>query len=185
MSRTPARGLLAEYEDEETLVAALRILRAAGYRKLDAMTPYPSERVCEALALPRSKIPWITGAFGLTGAATGYLVQWWTQVIDDPLNVGGHAPHAWPAYIPITFETGVLFAGVATFFAFFVICGLPRLWHPLFEIEGVERASVDRYFLVIEEDDPELSARTRALLEGAPALRIERFGSADETESER
>jgi hypothetical protein len=176
---TPRRGMIAEYEDPARLVEALRDVRRAGYRELDALTPYPSDAACEALALPRSRIPWITGAGALLGGGLGYLILWWTTVIDYPLNVGGRPPHPWPAFVPITFESAVLLGGVATFFAFFVLCGLPRLHHPLFEVAGIERASVDRWFLVVGASDPRYADdATEALLRGTGARRVERFGTS-------
>lgn len=181
-TRAPERGIVAEYGDEAALVAAIRAMRDDGYRALDALAPFPTDAVCEALELPRSRIPWITGVGALIGGALAYLVLWWTQVVDYPLNVGGRAPHPWPAFVPITFETTVLVGGVATFFAFFVACGLPRLWHPLFELGGIERASVDRWFLVLDADDARFSEASAGALVATGALRVERFGFTDAEE---
>lgn len=176
MRERAARGLVAEYDEEAALVSALRALRAEGYARLDALTPFPSDAVCEALELSRSRLPWLTGLGFASGGALAYLVLFWTQVVDYPLNVGGRHPHPWPSFVPITFESAVLLGGLLTFFGFFLACGLPRLWHPLFEVAGIERASVDRWFLVVDAADAPYTERTRALLEATGARRVETYG---------
>ncbi|HJL17595.1 MAG TPA: DUF3341 domain-containing protein [Sandaracinaceae bacterium LLY-WYZ-13_1] len=174
------RGLLAEYESQGALVEAAKTLRDAGYRRLDALTPSPSDEVCDALALPRSRLPFVTGAGAAIGGALAYLLLWWTQVVDYPLNVGGRPDHPWPAFVPLTFETAVLFGGVATFVGFFVACGLPRLWHPLFEVDGIERASVDRFVLLVDAEDPRFEAtETRARLDETAPRRVASFGEGE------
>jgi hypothetical protein len=144
------RVLLGEFDSADACAAATRHVKKQGYARLDAYMPYPAKSIEQALDLPRSRLPRWVLAFGLLGAISAYLVLWWTQNMDYPLNVGGHPTHAVPAYIPISFETTVLFASVAAFVGMLRMARLPRLWHPVFEISGFERASVDRFFLVIE-----------------------------------
>jgi hypothetical protein len=165
--------VLAEFDSALGCAEAIRRLRRAGYRKLDAFLPHPSKAIDAALELPRSPIPKIALAAALGGALLAYLIQWWTQAFDYPLNVGSHPAHSVPAYVPITFETMVLFGSLATFIAAILLCRLPRLWRPIFEVEGFERAMVDRYFVSVDSRDPrfEPSALTD-LLNEAGALRV-------------
>ncbi len=81
------------------------------------------------------------------GAATGYFIQWYMVAFDFPINVGGRPPHSAPAFIPVTFELGVLFSALAIFFGLFVLWGMPRLHHPTFEVEGFRSATVDGLWL--------------------------------------
>src|SRR5688572_16649370 len=120
------RGLLAEFESGAECAQAIARLRALGYRKLDAHTPRPVVEVEAALGLDPSPLPrWVlTGA--LSGAALAYLVLWWTQAVDYPLNVGSRPSHAAPAYVPITFEAAILFGALTAFFGTLVLCRLPR-----------------------------------------------------------
>ena len=150
-------GLLAEFETPEALVAAARRVRDFGCTRIDAFTPYPVTDLDEVLGLPRSPIPaWVFGA-GLFGGCMAYLIQWWVSAVDYPLNVGARPLHSGPAFIPITFETIVLFASLTAFMAVLVAAGLPRLWHPVFEIDGFERVTIDRYWLGIDARDPRIA----------------------------
>ena len=110
-------------------------------------------------------------------AAVGFVFQWFCNAWSYPLNTGGRPAFAIPAFIPITFESGVLFASFSSFFGVFIICGLPRLYHPLFEVPGFERATHDRYFLAVDALDPRFDARdTRGELERLGCLRVVGFG---------
>lgn len=147
-------GMLAEFGDAGMLLAALRSLRARGYRELDAFTPYPLPAVEEALGLRRSFLNWLVFPAGLLGAVFAFLLQGFLNGELYPLNVGGRPPWALPAFVIVSFETMVLFSGVTGFIALFWLCRLPRLSHPVFAVEGFERASVDRFWLGIAVEDP-------------------------------
>lgn len=149
-------GLLAEFETPEAMLGAIRELRRRGYARLDAFTPYPVHGLEAALGLRRSPLNWMVLPFALAGAAGGYLVQWYLNAFDYPLNVGGRPPHAAPAFVPITFEMTVLSAALAGFVILLVLTRLPELWNPVFEIEGFERASIDRFWVGIDARDPAL-----------------------------
>jgi hypothetical protein len=109
----------------------------------------------------------------VTGAVLGYAVQWYTNVVAYPLDIGGRPMHAAPVVLIATFEGAILGAGLATFIGFLVSVRLPRLWHPLFEVEAFDRASVDRYWLAIEDDRkaPPDEFRDRLLALGAIHVR--------------
>jgi hypothetical protein len=158
---------LAEFDDAAALLAAARALREAGYEELDTYTPYPVHGLDEVLALPRSRIGFIVFPIAMAAAAFGYWLQWYCQAASYPLDVGGRPLNAAPAFVPITFETAVLFSAFAGFLSFFALTRLPALWHPVFEVPGFERASIDRFFLGVDARDPrfDLEATTRRLEE--------------------
>lgn len=183
MSEEPKEGLLVEFDDEHALARACKHMRELGYRDLEAFTPFASEEVMEALELPRSRVPLVTLLAGLFGAGLGYFILWITNVWDYPLNVGGRTQHPWPAFIPITFETAVLFGGVFSFLAFFAFSRLPKLWHPLFEVPGFSAVTVDRFFLAVSSADPFFDvARTVHELNECSPLRIAFFPSGARAE---
>lgn len=167
-------GLLAELGTAAQLAEATRRMTKLGYRDLDAFSPYPIEAVEEALQLRRSPIALLMFGGGVLGAVLGYGLQWWTNGVDYPLNVGGFPAHSPPAFIPPTFETMVLFAALAGFFGLFHLIGLPRLWHPVFEVDGFERATVDRFFLWVDAADARFDeVRTLEELAAAMPIRVE------------
>ncbi len=143
--------VLAEFERERALLDAARALRARGHRGIDLHSPYPLHGASEALGLRRSAVPLVALVAGVVGAASGYLLQWWTGGVAWPLNVGNRPPHSAPAFIPVTFELGVLFASLSIFlgllFAFF---RFPRVHHPAFEVEAFRSATIDALWLSAE-----------------------------------
>ena len=162
------RYALARFPTEGALLEAARALRGEGRSGLDLHTPVPVHGAEEALGLSRSVVPRIALAAGLIGAATGYLMQWWMVGVDFPINVGGRPPHSPPAFIPVTFELGVLFAALSIFFGLFVLWGLPALYHPVFESEAFRSATVDGLWLSApvatgEADEAPLRRRLEAL----------------------
>jgi Protein of unknown function (DUF3341) len=147
-------GLVAEFGSPEALLHAVRELRRLGYRRLDAFTPYPVKGVEQAIGLPRSRINWIIFPVAMAGAGLGYLVQLFCNAHDYPINVGGRPLHSALAFIPITFETGVLTASTVGVFVLLILCGLPQLHAPIFDVEGFARASIDRFWVGVDDRDP-------------------------------
>src|SRR5262245_25167729 len=139
--RPPIYGLMAELPTAEALIEAAHQVRAAGYTKVDAFTPYPIEAVVEALALPRSKVPLIVLLGGLLGGSGGYLLQYWSQVIRYPMNVGGRPFLSWPAFIVPTFECTILGASLAAVVGMIMLNGLPQPYHPVFNVPRFALAS--------------------------------------------
>ena len=143
--------VLGEFPDESSLLAATRALRAKGHERLDLFSSYPIHGADEALGLRRSTVPIVALVAGVTGACLGYLLQWFTVAYDWPLNVGNRPPHSPPAFIPVTFELGVLFAALSIFFGLlFAYFRFPRVYHPVFEVEEFRSASIDRLWLSAE-----------------------------------
>ena len=146
-------GVMAEFAEPEQLLAAAHAAYQAGYRKMDAYSPYQVEGVADAIGFRKTRVPLVVLLGGITGALTAYLMQWYSAAIDYPLNVGGRPPHSWPAFVPITFELTVLFAALAGVFGMLAMNGLPRLYHPVFNHPDFKRASQTRFFLCIEARD--------------------------------
>lgn len=163
----PIYGLMAEFESPEALVEATQRAVAAGYRKLDAYSPFPVEGLAEALGVRNTRLPLIILGGGIVGAVAGYALQYYAMVIDYPLNVGGRPLHSWPAFIPITFEVAILFAAFAAVLGMFALNGLPMPYHPVFNVPSFELASRSHFFLAIEASDPKFDLEeTARFLEG-------------------
>ncbi len=111
MTETGLHGLIAEFETPDGLVKACRKAHDAGYRRLDAYTPYPLEGVAEAIGFDKTQVPLLTLMGGLLGGLSGFLLQCWVHMQAYPLNIGGRPEFSWPSFIIVTFEMTVLFAG--------------------------------------------------------------------------
>ena len=147
-------GLMAEFDNPTDLVEAANHARLAGYTSMDAYTPFPIEELNDALGLKKNPLPLIVLLGGIFGGGAGYFLEYWTQVIAWPMNIGGRPFHSWPHFIPVTFECTVLGASLAAFVGMLALNGLPKPYHPVFNVPAFDRASRDRFFLCIESTDP-------------------------------
>ena len=150
----PLYGVMAEFDNPTDLVAAARQTYEAGYRRINGYSPFPIEELSEAIGFTKTSLPLIVLIGGIIGGLLGFFMQYWMEVIDYPLNVGGKPPNSWPAFIPITFEMTVLFAAFAAVFGMLALNKLPQPYHPVFNAPNFALATRDRFFLVIEANDP-------------------------------
>ena len=159
-------GLMAEFATPDDLLEAAKRTYGKGYRTIDAFAPLPIHGLAAAIGFNRTNLPVFTFICGLVGAVVGYGMQYWIQVVDFPLNIGGRPLHSGPMFIPVTFEMTILFAALGTFLGLWILNGLPMLYHPVFNVAGFERASQDGFFLCIESADPLFDAEgTTSFLE--------------------
>lgn len=162
--------LLAEFADSSRFIETAKRARGSDYRLIDAYTPFPVDGVADLLAHPRSRIRVAMFIGGIAMAALAYGLEYFSAVVNYPYNSGGRPLDAWPAFMLVPFATGILLAAITGFAAFLFECGLPRLHHPLFAVEGFERASQDRFVLAVE--------RPRSLAALQDALDFFRAGGA-------
>ncbi len=166
-------GLLAEFASADDLLAAARRARAAGYEHAEAYAPFDIEGLAEALGFERSSVPFFTFLGALLGGAGGYFMQWYSAVIDYPIDVGGRPLNSWPMFMPVTFELAVLGGAVAAVLSMLLASGLPRLRHPIANAPDFELATRNRFFLCLRSDDPAFErAGADALLARLQPLRV-------------
>lgn len=144
------RYVVSAFEREQDILDATKTARDQGYRIVDVFTPYAVHGLDAAMGLKSSKLPWVCFALGLTGAIAKLWYQIWTSATSWPVNVGGKPLKSIPAFVPVTFEMMVLFAGVGTVVVFFLIS---RLRPGKKTTVSFERATDNRFYLVIEETD--------------------------------
>ena len=165
MKRQSTYGLIAEFQSAEELLEASKRTSEAGYRETDAFSPFPIEGLAEAIGFHRTRLPIIVFCGGLLGCCGGFFLQWWPNVIGYPQNFGGKPWDSWPAFIPITFEMTILFAALSATFGMLALNRLPAPYHPVFNVERFAQASRDRFFLLIQAEDPKFDLeRTKQFL---------------------
>jgi hypothetical protein len=148
-------GLLAEFDKPMELVAAARATYDAGFRKIDAYTPYPLEEAAEVIGFHKNNVALITLIGGICGFLAGYMLEYWVSTTAYPLNIGGRPYHSAPQFIPVAFETTVLGAALSAVFGMLGMNGLPQPYHPVFNVPSFAMsASKDKFFLLIESTDP-------------------------------
>jgi hypothetical protein len=166
-------GLLAEFDEPRQLVEAAKRTYAAGYRKIDTFSPYPIEEAWEAIGHHDRRLSFIVLAGGLTGLLTGVGLQEWVSFLAYPVNIAGKPLNSWPQFVPVTFELTILFAALSAVIGMIVLNGLPQPYHPAFNVERFEHASRDKFFLIVESEDPKFDrAATADFLKGLHATEV-------------
>lgn len=161
--------VLGEFVADHTMLHAARRVRESGFGEVDTYSPFPLYDADEALALPRSPVPFFALAGGIAGAVLGYWFQWYLNAKAYPIIVGARPPHSPPTNVPITFEMTVLVASIAIIAGLFVLYRWPQPWHPVFEADGFERASTSTFWVSAVVGDRDGVERLASLLrdEGA------------------
>jgi hypothetical protein len=154
MKTTPIYGMMAEFDSATALVAAARKTHEAGYRKIDAYSPFPVEELAEAIGFHTNRVALVTLIGAMIGGLSGYLMQYWMNAVNYPVVVGGKPVHSWPSFIVITFEMTILFGGISAVFGMLALNGLPMPYHPVFNVPRFAMATKDRFFLIVFSTDP-------------------------------
>jgi hypothetical protein len=167
MNDASVYGLMAEFDSPQQLLDAAHKAHGAGYKKMDAFSPFPVEGLAEAIGFHKNMVPFVVLVGGIIGGLSGYLLQYYVAVITYPINVGGRPYHSWPSFIIVTFEMTILFAGLSAVFGMLALNGLPMPYHPVFNVAEFAKASDNKFFLVVFSTDPKYdAARTRDFLKG-------------------
>ena len=171
----PLFGVSAEFTTPEALVDAAWAMRAHGLNRLEAYSPVPVAGLTQALPLAEPPLARLAVIVALAGglAFAGMIV--YATGFDYVFNIGGRPRLSWPLYVIPSVSAGMLAAAIAVFLLLLFLNRLPRLNHPVFNIDGFGRASQDRYFLCVEAEsegfDPaEIERHLAALHEGPVAI---------------
>jgi hypothetical protein len=164
LHRSHIYGVMGEFSTPEELIHAVEKVREAGYRRVNAYSPFPVEGLSEALGLKRNMVPLICLIGGLTGGLGGFFFQYWVAVIAYPLNIAGRPLNSWPAFIPVTFELTILGAALSAVLGMLALNKLPQPHHPVFNVPRFTHASSDRFFVCIEAKDPKFHIADSARL---------------------
>jgi len=173
MKDTGTYGLMAEFDEVNAAIVAAQNAYGAGYRKMDAYAPFPVEELSEAIGFQKNGVALVCLVGGLLGCTGAFILQWWINTISYPVNIGGRPLNSWPSFIIVTFEMTILFSGLSAVFGMLALNGLPMPYHPVFNVPQFDRASKDRFFLVIFSSDKNFDAlRTRQFLESLNPISV-------------
>ncbi len=166
--RPPIYGIMAEFDEAQRLLEAAEHAYQAGYRRMDAYSPYPIEGLAEALGKQHTRLGWIVLCGAVAGATVGFLLAYYASAVSYPLNIGGKPFNSWPAFIPVVFECTILAAAFSAVLGMLVLNGLPQPYHPVFNVPRFALASRNRFFMCVESRDPQFDRQaTRKFLEEA------------------
>lgn len=166
-------GIVAEFDTPEELVAAAGAARRAGYKKMDAFAPFPVEGLSDAIGFKDKYIPILMLCAAMFGTTWGFGLQYFGLAISYPLNIGGRPLWSWPNFLPIGFEATILTCAFTGVIMMFALNGLPQPYHPIFNAPNFERASTDKFFLLIEARDEKFDvAGTREFMQGLGTERV-------------
>ena len=178
-------AVMVEFDSPSLLIEAVKKVRDQGFKKWDVHTPFPIHGMDEAMGIKGTQLPFLVLACGLTGLGLATLMQWWMNAVDYPFVISGKPLFGLPANIPIMFELTVLLSAFGCFFGMWGLNGLPKLYNPLFKSRRFRRATQDRFFIVIEAEDPQFDAqRTRAFLDSLGGLNIEEIAGDEDDSAE-
>ena len=172
--KVPPFGIIAEFENPADVMHAAEKVRDAGFRHWDVFTPYPIHGLDQAMGLKNSKVGYFSFTGGVLGYTTGMLMIWFLNAVDYPLIVGGKPMFSPFGAFPPSYELTILFGSFGALLGMLFLNKLPRLHHPLLKHRRFALATHDRYFVVIETNEPKYSdVETRKLLEDAGSRHIE------------
>jgi hypothetical protein len=168
------RVVIAEFDRAEALLEAAREGSREGNCVLDAFTPFPIEGLAELLGATSTRLRLIMALGGFAVVALMFGIEYFSAVIDYPFNSGGRPFDSWLTFVLPPFAVGILGAAISGFVALMVETGLPRLHHPLFEIENFEQATQRRFLLALAAHADESAInplRERLTRAGAVSIR--------------
>jgi hypothetical protein len=172
MARKKLTGVAGIWHDDEALLKAAAQVRDSGYKKFDAITPFPVHGMEEAVGIRRSWIPWVTFAMGATGLLSGLALTYWTSAVSWPINVGGKPFFSGPAFVPIMFELTILFAALSSVATLIIVCGLPKIDPPIIDPDLTSH----KFALFIPDTEANYDvARAEQLLRSLGAVEVKRI----------
>jgi len=175
MAETPKTyGLIAEFDTAAAILHAAEKVRDAGFRRWDVFTPFPVHGMDKAMGVKNSMVGWFSFIGGVTGYTGGMLMIWYMNAYHYAIPVGGKPMFSPFSAFPPSYELTILLGSFGALLGMLFLNRLPRLHHPLLKHQRFALATHDRFFIVIECDDPKYSeTETRQLLAAAGSRQIE------------
>ncbi|MFZ0828326.1 MAG: DUF3341 domain-containing protein [Verrucomicrobiia bacterium] len=167
-------GLMAEFDSPAAILSAAEKVRAAGYNRWDAFTPFPIHGLDKVAGFKNSLVGWFSLLFGGGAFVATMGLIWFSNAFDYPILVGGKPMFSPPMSFVPSYILMIMGGAVGAFVGMLALNGLPRLHHPMLEKERFGLATRDKFFLVIGANDKKFSeTETRKLLESLGGTHIE------------
>ena len=167
-------AIMAEFDTPAAILRAAEKVRQNGYRQWDVFTPFPVHGMDSAMGIKNSKVGWFSFIGGCTGYATGMIMIWFMNAYDYRIVIGGKPMFSPFSAFPPSYELTILFGSFGALLGMLFLNRLPRLHHPLLKNRRFALATHDRFYVVIESNDPKYSEiETRRLLETMGSKHIE------------
>jgi hypothetical protein len=150
----------AEFNGPKQLYAAAEKVREKGYKGWDCYTPYYIHGLDKAMGQKKSLVGLFTFVGGLTGLTGGFLLITISSVFVYPIDTQGKPFFSLPGFVPILDLLMILLSAIMSIVGMAVLSGLPRLHHPLWEWPEFHRATHDKFFIVLEANDPRFNEKS-------------------------
>lgn len=156
--------------DEDKLITAIKNLQGKDIVIQDVYTPFPVHGLENVLGYRKSQIPTVGFIFGALGATLAFLFQAWVFTKSYPMNIGGKPLLSVPTFIPVVFETTVLFAATSMVFAFLFRSKLGLgAKHKVYD----PKVTDDRFLILLAEQDKASTAQLMGVLKEAGAKGVQ------------
>lgn len=152
-------AVAAEFANPTELYHAAEKVRDQGFRWWDCYTPFYIHGLDRAMGLRKSWVGLFTLIGGASGLIGGFLLVVITSVWVYPIDTQGKPYFSLPAFVPILDLLTIILSTIATISGMTTLCLLPRLHHPLWEWDLFNRATNDKFFVVIEANDPRFNEK--------------------------
>ncbi len=187
-------GVVAEFDNPDSLLSAAKSVHEAGYRDIDAYSPFPVHGLTDVIGFKDDKLGWVVFLHGVGGFLFGYFLEWWVSMgvqisssalmhnglLPYPHNVGGRPLFSLPSFFPPAYELTILFAAFGATFGMLAFNGLPKPHHPVMNAGSMARASSDRYVLCVEATDPRYNEDDVVkVMEGLKPISVERVMTSE------
>lgn len=170
-------GVSAEFPSSDALLAAVTELRSRNIGLLDTFSPLPIPGMPSALGRRGPSLGYIALAGGIVGFFGTFGMICLSTLWAYDFQIAGRPRFSWPYYIVPSFASAMLVAAAAVFVGMLFLDRLPRLNHPVFNIDGIDGVTQDRLFLVVESRSADFDTeQVEEILAHLPArpLRIQR-----------
>jgi hypothetical protein len=157
-------AVAAEFAGPKELYHAAEKVRDQGFKWWDCYTPFYIHGLDRAMGLRKSYVPFFTLVGGLSGLVGGFLLVVITSVWVYPIDTQGKPYFSLPGFVPILDLLMIILSAMMSIMGMTTLSLLPRLHHPLWEWDLFNRATNDKFFVVIEANDPKFSEKNTSEL---------------------